>query len=172
MKRNILLILITVSLLYFLWGFGLEKVYAHALGGGVNFFFLPQKDVVAEIKDVGEKVFIFLYYDNTGWKEPLETIVLPFIVILGWYIFVLFHVPVNKALKIGGRNILVFYLLQVLFLLLLYGLNTSETAMFFFRLFKNSFGIIVLFVIIWDIYDLGISFKNNPSFNKKPEYEY
>ena len=171
MKLNILIIVVTVSILYLVWGFGLEKLYAHLLQGGVNLCYIFKGDIFAETKEMGEKIFFFLYYDNSGWKEPLETIVLPLIVLIGWQIFVLFHVPLKPGLKVAGRNFLIFYTIQVLFLLLLYGLKSSELAMFLFRLLKNSFGIIVLFMIIWDIYDLDISFKNKPSFNKKPKYE-
>lgn len=169
MIRNILIILLSVSILYFLWGRGLEKAYAHSLKTGVNVCFAAKKDVKAEIKEDNGKLMMYLYYDKSGWREPLETIILPFIVLLSWQIFVFFHANAKKAAKIGGRNLLIFFSIQVLFLLLLYGMNSSDTAVFLFRLLKNSFGIVVLFMIIWDIIELEISFKNNPTLNKKSE---
>jgi hypothetical protein len=146
--------------------FGLETVYAYLLKFGVSIFTSFSSNVHPEITSKSGKIFFQLLYDNTGWEEPLETICLPFVILFTWQFFLFFHIEKKKAWKIALRNLGIFYCTQVLYMLLLYGMNDSAFVRFLFYLIKNSFGIIVIFFIIWDIANFNISFKNKPLYFK------
>lgn len=167
MKQNILIIILSATFFYILWIFGLENIYAHILQFGVNVFYIFWSDIHAEVQEMAGKLNFVLYYDKTGWREPMETIGMPLVLLLTWQVLLMFHFPLKKAAKLALRNIGIFILAQVFYMMLLYGMNSSAFVVFIFRLLKNSFGIVVLFMIIWDIYSLNFSFRNKPVFNKK-----
>ena len=171
MKKNIGIIILTVTIMYLLWLFGLEKIYAWLLNLVINAI-LVVSVVRTEIQMESGHPAIYWFFNESGdmwWKEPLETIIFPMVILLSWQIFIFFHIHYKKSLRLFIRNFSVFFILQVIYLFTIYGFPFSETAKFIFRLLKNSFGIIVLFMILIDIIVLKINFKNRPGLVHKPD---
>ncbi|PID89500.1 MAG: hypothetical protein CSB01_01590 [Bacteroidia bacterium] len=166
MKLNIAIILIVATVFFGLWFLGLEIIYAHMLVFGLNAVFVFSSGIHAKLDTSTGKAFIQLFYDNAGWQEPVETICLPLILLLTWLVFLYFHLPARKASMTLLKNLGIFYALQVLYLTLLYGMLSSESVQFIFNLLKNSFGILVLFMIIWDVIRFRISLRNKPVLKK------
>jgi small-conductance mechanosensitive channel len=76
--------------------------------------------------------------------------------ILTWQILLFFNVERKKAIRSAIENLLAFYLVQVIYVLLLTGYYGSSTIKFVYDLLMDSFYIIVLFLIVKDTFKLGL----------------
>ena len=151
---NVLIIVAVSSLLLFLWFLGLDRIYAEILVIGTNLFLAPWPDtlIIVEI-ETGAPVFIVeTLFDGRKGSFPQEAklIILPVIMILTWQVLLFFNLPLKNALRSLWENFLIFFLIQVIFLLLLTVYYKSGLAAFIYDLLMDSFYIIALFLIVKD----------------------
>ena len=97
-----------------------------------------------------------LIIDGRKGRFAIEGVILPFVLLVGWQIALLFVTNTKKAAKTGGINLGVFYLLQVLFLLTFINQGTSEILNVLKESLIHSFGIFAVFFIIKDIIWFGL----------------
>jgi hypothetical protein len=86
------------------------------------------------------------------YPQQADLILLPFIMILTWQILLFFNLPLKYALRSALENILAFYIIQLVYVLLLTSYYNSETIKFIYNLLLDSFYIIALFLIVKDAF--------------------
>jgi hypothetical protein len=86
------------------------------------------------------------------YPQKADLILLPFIMILTWQILLFFNLPVKYALRSALENIIAFYIIQLVYVLLLTSYYNSETINFIYNLLLDSFYIIALFLIVKDAF--------------------
>ncbi len=151
---NILIVIAASALLLFLWFRGLNNVYANTLVFGSNIFLSPFQDIYLEIDpETDYPVFIVhsVIEGRTGhYPQEAKLILLPFIMILTWQILIFFNLDTKDAVRSALENLLIFYLLQVIFLILLTQYYNSGLIKFIYNLLSDSFYIFALFLILKD----------------------
>jgi hypothetical protein len=151
---NILIVIAASALLLFLWFRGLNQVYGHTLVFGTNIFLSPFQDIYLEMDtETDDPVFIVhsVIEGRTGrYPQDAKLILLPFIMILTWQILMFFNLDTKYAVRSALENLLIFYLLQVIFLIFLTQYYNSGFIKFIYNLLSDSFYIIALFLIIKD----------------------
>ncbi len=151
---NVLIVIAASALLLFLWFRGLNNLYAHTLVFGSNIFLSPFQDVYLEMDPEAEApVFIVhsVIDGRTGrYPQDANLILLPFIMILTWQILMFFNMKIRIAVRSTLENLLIFYLLQVIFLIFLTQYYNSGFIKFIYNLLSDSFYIFALFLILKD----------------------
>ena len=87
-----------------------------------------------------------------SYPQKADLILLPFIMVLTWQILLFFNLPRKYAVRSALENIIVFYLIQVIYVLLLTSYYNSGTVKFLYDLLLDSFYIIALFLIVKDAF--------------------
>jgi len=152
---NAIIIIASSALLIILWFIGFNGIYARILTWGTNLFLLPWPDsnISVELQN-GNPIFIVqTYFEDKGvgtYPQEAKLLILPVIMVWTWQILMFFNLSLKKALRSFAENFGIFYLAQVLFLLLLINYYQSNTAKYIYELLMDSFYIIALFLIVKD----------------------
>jgi len=153
---NILIVIGTSAILTVLWFNGLDWLYAQMLRVGANIFLLFSDNTHIGLKMV-DKAPTFIVETIIGgrkgsYPQKADLILLPFIMILTWQILLFFNLRRKDALRSSLENIIIFYIIHVIYLLLLTGYYNSGTVKFIYDLLLDSFYIIALFLIVKDAF--------------------
>lgn len=157
--RNLLKIslyaLISMVAVITLWLTILETFYAFLMVHAANLFLYigGSEARLALLTEGSENLFrvSFIYFgDEATFDQRVQTLLYPTMVLFIWQVFNAFTRGVRRSLVTGKWNLGVFFVFQVLFLLLLTGYHTSSIAKFFYDIMLESFYVIVLAIIIWD----------------------
>jgi hypothetical protein len=173
---NFLIVLVASGLLLILWFNGLDWIYAQLLKFGANLVLLVSNDTSVGLQLVdGSPTFVVDTVMNGrqgSYPQKADLILLPFIMIITWQILLLFNIAWKKALRSSLENIILFYIIQLIFVLLLTGYHTSSTVKFIYDLLLDSFYIIALFIIVKDTfkYNLLESRRQKQSDSNKNSY--
>ena len=164
---NILVVIGASGILLFLWFNGLDWVYAQLLRLGANILLLFSSDTYVGLKMVdGAPTYIIetIIDGRKGtYPQKADLILLPFIMILTWQILMFFNLNRKLAVRSAIENLLTFYIIQIIYLLLLAAYYNSATLKFFYDLLMDSFYIIALFLIVKDAFKyelIGIARRN------------
>jgi hypothetical protein len=138
-----------------LWFGGLHILYARLLTFLANSLLgaAGSEGGIALIQDDGEWLFrvrVVIGGRLGYFNQRLQTLLLPSVMMLSWQAFTPWFMTRRRALASAGINLGLFVLAQVIFLLLLTGFHTSDTARFFYNLLMDSFYILALLLIILD----------------------
>ena len=156
-KKIILLFLI--SLLIFMgWMAGAEGGYAKVLVGATNFSLgIVKNDTRIELEDLDDKggLYQFRVYTRIdgrlgNYPQETEGLMQPFVIILSWQIFLFFVLRVKSAFQSLVVNVGIFFLIQIIFLILLTGYYDSTIQQYIYTMLLDSFYIIALILIIKD----------------------
>jgi hypothetical protein len=153
---NILIVIGASGLLLILWFNGFDWVYAQLLRLGANIFLLFSHDTHVSLKVVDDAPTFIIETLIDGKKgtypQKADLILLPFIMILTWQILLFFNLPRKYAIRSALENILAFYLIQVIYVILLTAYYNSTAVKFIYDLLLDSFYIIALFLIVKDAF--------------------
>jgi len=155
MTKKILLFLVLLTVLFVLWIIGGEQIYANFLKSGINLLLTPFSQFRAETLVQNNHTLLY-FYDLQGPAEQdvisqnLEFLSLPIILLIAWSVQMLIFLPIQKIWKTAFIQVLGFYLLQLFYFLFLLGKMRFAWADFVYNAFLHSFGIMVLFIIIWN----------------------
>ena len=154
--RNKILLLLLISVLFFFaWQAGLETVYTKVLVSTTNFTLSIVNDYDHfEYEKMNELYQFRVFIEVDGRKgnfvhEP-GSMAQPLITIIPWQIFLFFVLKRKSALISLGTNIGIFFLIQIIFLILLTNYYTSEVQQYIFMMIDDSFNIIALILILKD----------------------
>jgi small-conductance mechanosensitive channel len=157
---NVLIVLVTSATLLFVWFKGVDYAYAKVLQIGANICLAFSPDTSIGLKLTNDNPTFVVKTVIEGKKgvfpQKANLILLPFIMILTWQILLFFNVERKKALRSTAENLIAFYIVQVIYLLLLTGYYKSGTAKFLYDLLLDSFYIIILFLIVKDTFKFGL----------------
>jgi hypothetical protein len=151
---NILLVFGISALLLFAWIHGLNWVYAKILTfiSDVFLFISPHTNIHVEKKE--DEIYFIVDTIINGRKgsypQKATLIILPFVMMLTWQILLFLNIHWRKALRSSIENIVIFILIQVIYILMLSDYYNSDTDKFFYHLLIDSFYIIGLFLIVKD----------------------
>jgi hypothetical protein len=157
---NVIIVIVASALLVALWFRGGDWIYAKAVTFGANVCLVFDDDTSVSLKMANKSPNFVVKTVVDGKKgtypQKADLILLPFIMILTWQILLFFNVERRKAVRSAIENLLAFYLVQVVYVLLLTGYYGSPTVKFIYDLLMDSFYIIVLFLIVKDTFKLGL----------------
>jgi hypothetical protein len=169
---NFLIVVIASGLMLILWFHGFAYVYAQSLKLGANILLVFSEHTHIGLKYV-ENVPTFIV--NTvidgkkgSYPQKADLILLPFIMILTWQILLFFNLPLKKATRSAIENIIIFYIIQLIYLLLLTAYYNNAVVKFIYDLLIDSFYIIALFLIIKDSFKyelIGLARRTSKSSN-------
>lgn len=153
---NILIVVATSAILMVLWFNGLDWLYAQLLRAGANIFLLFSGDTHVGLKLV-DKAPTFIVETIIGgrkgsYPQKADLILLPFIMILTWQVLLFFNLSRKHALRSAAENMIIFFVIQVIYVLLLTSYYNSGTVKFIYDLLLDSFYIIALFLIVKDAF--------------------
>ena len=153
---NILIVIGASGILLILWFNGLDWLYAQLLRIGANILLLFSSETQVGLKLVdGSPTFIVdtIVSGRKGtYPQKADLILLPFIMILTWQILLFFNLTRKQAVRSAIENILIFYIIQLIYVLLLTAYYDSATIKFVYDLLMDSFYIIALFLIVKDAF--------------------
>lgn len=157
--RNLLKIslyaLISVVAVIALWLIVLETIYAYlmVLASNAVLYIGGSEARLGLLTEGSENLFrvFFIYHgEEATFDQRVQTLLYPTMVLFIWQVFNAFVKGLRRSLVTGKWNLGIYFMFQVLFLLLLTGYHTSSTAKFFYDIMLESFYVIVLAIIIWD----------------------
>jgi hypothetical protein len=157
MKRLLFILLLVITVLYVFWILFLDIYYFRFICAtlkGLSYIFHGMLCYCME--DQSEYMIQLtnqLKYNST---QALEAISLPFVILLGWHVSLFFHVRFKRALIMLCINILIYYILQIAFLMTAPFANSSGIAKQFNNLLLPNFSILVIFLIIKDVIRLKL----------------
>jgi len=153
---NILIVIISSGLLLILWFHGLDWIYAQMLRIGANIFLLfsSETHVGLEVTDNSPTFIVETVINGRkgSYPQKADLILLPFIMVLTWQILLFFNLPRRHAIRSAIENILIFFVIQLIYVLLLTSYYNSGTIKFIYDLLLDSFYIIALFLIVKDAF--------------------
>jgi len=153
MAKKIFILIGIVTGFYILWILGLQYVYAHLLKIGATIFGtifgLGAKAQIGATPD-GHIDFQLNVADKGLAHLPLEPVILPVVLILAWQIFLFIYLKRRTALKLLGINFGVFFVIQIIYVLLLADWGKTAFINSVKETLLHAFGIIVLILIIKD----------------------
>jgi len=166
-SRNKIIVLLFTSLSIFtVWQFGLETIYTKILVGATNISLSVVKTdthIILEKKDNTDvnQFRVYTIIDGRKGNYPQATggFLQPFILILSWQIFLFLVLDRKTALKSMGINIGIYFLTQVIFLIMLTGYFTSVIQQYLFDIMLDSFYIVALILVIKDNIFYGVFLK-------------
>jgi hypothetical protein len=167
---NILIILVSSAILLVLWFIGFDWIYAQMLRFGANILLVFSSDTSIGFK-VSDNAPTFVVETlingrKGSYPQKADLILLPFIMILTWQILLFFNLSRRQATRSAIENILIFYIIQLIYLLLLTSYYNSGTIKFIYDLLLDSFYIIALFLIVKDAFKyelIGIAKRSKES---------
>ena len=153
---NILIVLLASGLLLILWFNGLDWIYAQLLRIGANILLLFSGDTSVGLKLVDKAPTFIVETVIEGRKgsypQKADLMLLPFIMILTWQILLFFNLPRKQATRSAIENIVAYYIIQVIYVILLTAYYKSSAVKFVYDLLIDSFYIIALFLIVKDAF--------------------
>jgi hypothetical protein len=157
---NILIVIIASGLLLVLWFNGFSYLYAQMLKLGANIVLLFSSATHVGLKMVeSAPTFIvdtIIDGKKGSYPQKADLILLPFIMILTWQILLFFNLPLKQALRSAIENIIIFYIIQLIYVVLLTAYYNSPTIKFIYDLLLDSFYIIALFLIVKDSFKYSL----------------
>lgn len=151
---NILIVIVGSGMMLILWFNGFAYIYAQLLKLGVNILLLFSSDTHVGLKLVDNAPTFIVNTIIDGKKgsypQKADLILLPFIMILTWQILLFFNLPLRQATRSAIENILIFYIIQLIYVLLLTAYYNNAAVKFIYDLLIDSFYIIALFLIVKD----------------------
>lgn len=157
---NVLIVLITSAILLIAWFNGFAWLYAKLLSIGTNICLAFSPDTSISLKmPNNEPTFIvktIVQGKKASYPQKADLILLPIIMILTWQVLLFFNIQRKKVVRSLTENVLTFFIIQIIYLLLLTGYYSSTTAKFIYDLLMDSFYIIVLFLIVKDTFRYGL----------------
>jgi hypothetical protein len=153
---NILIVVVSSAFLLAFWFIGFDYLYAQLLRLGANIILIFSSDTSVGLKMV-EKAPTFVVETIINGKkgtypQKADLILLPFIMILTWQILLFFNLPRKQATRSAIENILAFYIVQLIYVVLLTAYYNSTAIKFVYDLLLDSFYIIALFLIVKDAF--------------------
>jgi hypothetical protein len=153
---NILIVIVASGILLILWFNGFDWLYAQFLRSGANIALIFSKDTHIGLKVVENAptfvVDTIINGRKGSYPQKANIILLPFIMILTWQILLFFNLPRKYAIRSAIENILIFYIIQLIYVLLLTSYYNSTAIKFIYDLLMDSFYIIALFLIVKDAF--------------------
>lgn len=151
---NILIVIGASGILLALWFNGFAYLYAQLLRLGANILLLFSHDTHVGLKlvDNAPTFIIDTIVDGRkgSYPQKADLILLPFIMILTWQILLFFNLSVKHATRSAIENIIIFYSIQLIYVLLLTAYYNAAIIKFIYDLLIDSFYIIALFLFIKD----------------------
>jgi len=151
---NILIVIVASGLLLVLWFNGFAYLYAQLLKLGANFILLFSHDSHVGLKLVDNAPTFIVNTIVEGKKgsypQKADLILLPFIMVLTWQILLFFNLSLKNATRSAIENIIIFYVIQLIYVLFLTAYYNSSAVKFIYDLLIDSFYIIALFLIVKD----------------------
>ncbi|HNQ83378.1 MAG TPA: hypothetical protein PLW31_12235 [Bacteroidales bacterium] len=153
---NILIVIGASAILLLLWFNGFSWLYAQMLRIGANILLVFSGDTSISLKMVDNAPTFVVDTIINGKKgtypQKADLILLPFIMILTWQILLFFNLPAKKAWRSAAENIITFFIIQLVYVLLLTGYHNSSGVKFIYDLLLDSFYIIALFLVVKDAF--------------------
>ncbi len=149
------ILLAGILIVSILWMAGLEVVYARVLAFSSNVVL----DIGGRESNIAvereEDTYLFRVYTRLDGREAhypqeFQTILYPTIIVIAWQLFLALGSGWRQFLRSGKWNMGIFFLCQVIFLLLLTAVHSSDTASFFYEMLIDSFYVIAIVIIITD----------------------
>ena len=157
---NVIIVIATSAIILVVWFKGGDWVYGKMLTTGANvcLVFSENTSVSLELVNDAPSFLVKTIVDGkkASFPQKAELILLPFIMILTWQILLFFNIERKKAIRSALENLIVFYIVQVVYVLLLTGYYGSPLVKFVYDLLMDSFYIIVLFLIVKDTFKFGL----------------
>jgi hypothetical protein len=157
---NIIIVIGASGLLLVLWFNGFSYLYAQMLKLGVNILLLFSSDTHVGLKLVENAPTFIVDTVIDGKKgsypQKADLILLPFIMVLTWQVLLFFNLPLKQATRSAIENIIIFYTIQLIYVLLLTAYYNSSTIKFIYDLLLDSFYIIALFLIVKDSFKYSL----------------
>jgi hypothetical protein len=157
---NVIIVIVSSALLLIVWSRGLDYAYGKMLTFGANtcLVFSPQTKVSLKMVNDAPNFVVKTIVDGKKGQFPqkADLILLPLIMVLTWQILLFFNIDRKKAIRSAIENLVIFYIIQVIYVLLLTGYYKSSTIQFIYDLLIDSFYIIVLFLIVKDTFRYGL----------------
>jgi hypothetical protein len=151
---NILIVIVASALMLILWFNGFAWLYAQLLRLGANILLIFSSDTHVGLKSVeGAPTFIVETVINGkkgSYPQKADLILLPFIMIMTWQVLLFFNLNRKEAVRSAIQNIIAFYIIQLIYVLLLTAYYNSTTIKFIYDLLMDSFYIVALFLIVKD----------------------
>jgi len=151
---NILIVVVSSGLLLALWFNGFDWLYAQLLRIGANILLVFSGDTHVGLKLVDDAPTFIVETVIKGKKgtypQKADLILLPFIMILTWQILLFFNLNRKQAIRSALENIIIFYIVQLIYVVLLTAYYNSSAIKFVYDLLMDSFYIIALFLIVKD----------------------
>jgi len=163
---NVLIVIGASGLLLILWFNGFAYLYAQLLKLGANILliFSSNTHIGLNIVENAPTFIVNTIIDGKkgSYPQKADLILLPFIMILTWQVLLFFNLPRRQAIRSAIENILVFYIIQLIYVLLLTAYYNNASVKFIYDLLIDSFYIIALFLIVKDSFKyelIGIARK-------------
>lgn len=151
---NALIVVVASGLLLILWFNGFDWLYAQMLRIGANILLIFSGDTHVGLKLVDDAPTFIIETVIKGKKgsypQKADVILLPFIMILTWQILLFFNLNRKQAVRSALENIIAFYIIQLIYVLMLTAYYNSTGIKFVYDLLMDSFYIIALFLIVKD----------------------
>jgi len=155
--RNKYLVLLGISMLTFIiWQWAAEENYIKVLVNATNLTIgIIDKDTQISFEKEGEHKSQFMVRTRVNGKmgsypQQAGGAFQPIVIILSWQLFLFFVLKLKPALKSAIVNIAIFFLLQMIFLIMLTNYYTSTIQQYIFDTMMDSFYVIALILIIKD----------------------
>ena len=157
---NVIIVVFCSALILVVWFRGLDWIYGKTLTFGANACLIFSENTSVGMKLVNDSPSFLVKTIVDGKKasfpQKADLILLPFVMILTWQILLFFNIDRKKAIRSAIENLVAFYIIQVIYVLLLTGYYGAPFVKFIYDLLMDSFYIIVLFLIIKDTFKFGL----------------
>lgn len=151
---NVLIVIVASGLMLILWFHGFAYLYAQLLKLGANIVLIFSGDTHVGLKIIDNAptfvVNTIIDGKKGSYPQKADLILLPFIMILTWQILLFFNLPFRTAIRSAIENILIFYIIQLIYVLLLTAYYNNAVVKFIYDLLIDSFYIIALFLVVKD----------------------
>jgi len=153
---NILIVIGASLLLLIFWFNGFDWLYAQMLRLGANILLVFSNDTHIGLKIVDNAptfiVDTIVQGRKGSYPQKADLILLPLVMVLTWQILLFFNLPIKNAIRSAVENLLAFYIIQLIYVVLLTAYYNSAAIKFVYDLLMDSFYIIALFLIVKDAF--------------------
>ena len=158
--KHFLIFLGLASIIFILWKLGLQVFWAKFVLSGVNTITTSLSSMQKAVLNTGKLPEFIYYYSDRSNKQDLEHL-LPTVVLIAWQITLFFVKDVDwkYIARLAAINILIVWLLQILYPLMLFNINQSKFKLAMVVIGLQLFDFMILFLIIKDIVLLRFKIK-------------